>query len=217
MVRNPVKCVQRLLPLLGFTLIVGASPVRAQIEVLTQLPTTDDPVAWETWSKEIDAAQRQFGGDVTRAIREAMITRWKPDKETFLAPPAFLRCRADDLTGTWKLPASTESARLRLSRRKEDPPDTYRVAFEARGCLMNWSLERTATYRDGVLILNRAVVDYDESCYIRVYTIKTDQGVRLISYPGYQRSGEAGTAHSFYNTERTVTALPLLDPSARLP
>ena len=49
---------------------------------------------------------------------------------------------------------------------------SYRVEFFTSGCLRRWALERTATYWDGVLTLNRPVREYASKTYDRLYAVR---------------------------------------------
>ena len=57
----------------------------------------------------------------------------------------------------------------------------YSVGFDTFGCLDRYSLQREATYKDGVLRLNKAVAEYCPFTYDTLYTISVDGKEYLIS------------------------------------
>lgn len=58
---------------------------------------------------------------------------------------------------------------------------SYPISFYARGDLASWRLERTATFSNGVLQLNRPVKPYLGRSFTHFYLIRTPEELRFLS------------------------------------
>lgn len=108
---------------------------------------------------------------------EELLSKWKRDKKTAVLAP-HQRIIAENLSGVWQRSTGWDSTIFELF---PIGPDTYKILFWTRGCLGGWTLERTGVYKDGILVLNRPVIEYAPFIYDRLFTIRTSQGIQLIS------------------------------------
>jgi hypothetical protein len=159
--------------------------------------------------------------DTMGKIIEEKISLWKRTKDNNAFPSESQRCTVSDVSGVWKRGGGMDYTTIKLFPMKSG---RYRLLFSTGGCLSHWSLELTATYRDGVLLLNRPVEEYIPAVYDRLFTIKTPQGIRLISDTSlaWSRSQHETTPHSLWMfihkasphpvVPKTVPARPLAQP-----
>ena len=152
--------------------------------------------------------------DFQREMIEKELAHWKPGKQNQAVPTRQLACVVGDPSGVW---LSDEGSKIKLFPLGHNQ---YRVLFATRGCLGNWTLERTATYGNGILLLNRPVMEYCPATYNRLFTIRTPQGIRLISDDAlafhYKYKQKDTWFMAFENTTHTVKeVLPTAKPQAR--
>lgn len=145
-------------------------------------------------------AQGQINQDVDRRNSiEKKLTHWKPTKDNDALPVKQLACVVQDMSGVWRTfsrewDSSLEAKIFPEGLRENDlllgssqiklfsmGGNRYRVLFSTGGVSGFWSLERTATYSKGVLVLNRPVQEERDASYTRLFTIRTSKGIYLIS------------------------------------
>lgn len=165
-------CLFRLL-LLSIAPLCFATSVKGELTRSPVRPFLTKPLT--TWSE-----QKRLQDQMTGRTIERNLAHWKPTPENHATPPAKLRYIASDISGVWMHGSGEEYTKIKLSAIAMRP-GTYRVIWEAVGETYSFLLERTATYRGGVLMLDRPVEEYISSPYKRLFTIKTPQGIRLIS------------------------------------
>lgn len=89
-----------------------------------------------------------------------------PDKEVL--PQESLRARFPTLAGRWERSLAGVTT-LRLTRVGED---RYTVSLKTGGCFGYWQLNRAARYVNGVLVLDRPIIDYvSDDPYQHLYSL----------------------------------------------
>lgn len=111
------------------------------------------------------------------AAVERRLAAWKPDARNEAVPPAHLRVVVDDLCGRWESDRFFDHADLTFTPTGHG---IYRVHVQAHLCNSYWAHERTATYRDGVVTLDRPIDDSWDR-YRKLYTVRLDGQIRLVS------------------------------------
>ncbi|MCB9853237.1 MAG: hypothetical protein H6819_09095 [Phycisphaerales bacterium] len=106
---------------------------------------------------------------------EAELKDWRPP-DGLQPPPATIRVSSIDLEGSWLGRTGMDTASMVISRRNDG---TFDVNFSTSGCLGGWRLKRTATYKDGILELDRPVQEYCPITFRRLYTIRAN-GTELL-------------------------------------
>jgi hypothetical protein len=82
-----------------------------------------------------------------------------------------------EITGNWYSCDWHDSEGLEIKKEND-----YKVTFMVYGDLASWKLERTATYSNGVIELNKPVLEYAPLMpYKKFYSVSTPFGDRLVS------------------------------------
>ena len=93
---------------------------------------------------------------------------WAPGPEQSVAPDEDMRVEKVDISGEWTYGYRT----IFWIRPHKD--DGYQVRFHSHSRSRSCNLERTATYEQGVLVLNRPVKEMHGLAYQRLYTVRID-------------------------------------------
>lgn len=133
---------------------------------------------------------------------ERDLAHWKPEK--VWANPFAQELAIDaDLSGTWKRPGRMDLAEIQFTSKGNG---RYGVEFTSVGCLNGWRLLRTATFKDGVILLNKPVKDYAGWTYDRLYSTHVGSETRLVWPEAYY---EPGSGIGWFSFEpKTATSDP---------
>lgn len=116
------------------------------------------------------AQQRQDQDAQQRKVVEKELRQWRRGKQNAAVPTRQLACVAEDLSGSWEIDGLVYGSTLRLFPLGSN---RYRVQLYTGGRKGDWTLERTAIYRQGVLLLNHPIKEYNGLIYDRLFTIRT--------------------------------------------
>lgn len=119
---------------------------------------------------------------------ENELSKWESQPENEFAPEVAELNPQLDIAGEWLygdalidevwIPGDVLcQATFRMSRATGN---SYRVEFYTSGCLSRWRLQRTATFADGVLQLNRPVIMYCSPTFDKLYAVRSDNSDYLI-------------------------------------
>lgn len=143
------------------------------------------------------ARQKYFDEhQATQQHIEQALSHWKRTSRKNPPVSAHISSVAGDLSGEWTTKSGT-TIKLFIVK-----PNTYHVIFSSGRCLSHWTLERTGTYKDGTLLLNRPVmetydIDSDPWIYNRLFTTDTPKGQYLISDAALQLQAKSWPLASF--------------------
>ena len=87
-------------------------------------------------------------------MTERRLARWTPGPGDELPPMAAIRDRDAPIAGTWTCRWHRSGSSLTIT---PDAAKTYSVRFSSSACTRQITLDRSATFRDGVLTLDLAV------------------------------------------------------------
>ena len=107
--------------------------------------------------------------DYETQYHEKKLRLWNPTKKNDATPKAELLVAKLSLKGTWTVGYGMESTSLAISPSRSG---SYSVEFRTSGCLDGWRLHRTATFKDGTLLLNRPVEEYSPITYRRLFALR---------------------------------------------
>ncbi|MFN0138128.1 MAG: hypothetical protein ACKVS9_18645 [Phycisphaerae bacterium] len=107
----------------------------------------------------------------TACFIEQELADWSPSVADAQAPPEYLRNRSVAIEGVWIGRTDMDYASMTITRRADN---NYDVEFVTGGSLSSWCLKRTASYRDGVLTLDRPVREYCPITFKSMFTIQVD-------------------------------------------
>lgn len=125
---------------------------------------------------------------------EKRLRNWTPSK-TWPALPEKELATNMNLEGLWRRRAGLSGSSFVFKRVGKG---LYRVEFETGGCLDAWKLKRTATFVNGMIALDRPVSEYMPTTYNRLYAIRRDNGVCLVTAEGYADMRSSRGMDSFY-------------------
>lgn len=95
---------------------------------------------------------------------------WQPGSEHAQLPAKAIRRAIKDITGEWIARHSGHCCTwLNIWRTRQG---SYYVEFKTLGCVGDWDLIRTGEYADGVLTLNRPVIEYVDRTYQRLHAVR---------------------------------------------
>ena len=83
-----------------------------------------------------------------------------------------------DLEGTWSSPGGFDYTTITFEKMSSEK---YSAKFDSGGCLMEWTLDREATYKNGIITFNKAVEEYSSPPYSMMYTIRFKECIYLIA------------------------------------
>jgi len=107
----------------------------------------------------------------TRWNIKRRIAEWDRDRPPVAKPNASLLASDILLEGKWEVHRHLQSSAIEISR---NPPWQYQIAFSTSGCLGGLTLERTGTYVDGTLSLDKPVGEYLPLTYDRLYAVRIE-------------------------------------------
>jgi hypothetical protein len=106
--------------------------------------------------------------DMSATVEEDL-RKWKPTKTDRAAPPSSLLKPSMDISGTWRVSRGFYHSTLWIRRLGSS---SYAVSFKSDGCMSGWSLKRTGTFSNGIVVLDRPVKDYPSSTYARLFAVR---------------------------------------------
>lgn len=160
----------------------------------------EKPVEAEQSQADRRVQQRREMEKYTSKLAEEELADWKPESECPTKLHESLLDNALDPAGRWVNNCVHDAGNtLTLVRTAEGE---YEVIFRTSGGLLSWQLSRTATYRDGVLTLNRPVQEYAPWIYQRLYPARIDGNQYLIPSHGVPEVHKEALpfAHGFAET-----------------
>jgi hypothetical protein len=107
---------------------------------------------------------------------EKKLAEWKP-AESYAVPKGTLVTDTDELVGEWHVSTGFDGTTVTFA---EPVRGEMYVKFSTGGCLGMWTLHRTATLKDGVVQLNRAVEAYCRDPYDRWFLVKSNDVLWLV-------------------------------------
>ena len=136
------------------------SLVDQQPVAVTTQPASSEPVV-RTWPAEMELSD----------VIEKRLDDWDPNQSADQLPPQSICDSSIDVEGNWLAQSPFDATSMNIRRLDGDG---YSIEFSTHGCLSRWKLQRTATYSDGVLKLNRPVRDYPASIYDHLYAVRVN-------------------------------------------
>jgi hypothetical protein len=117
-----------------------------------------------------------YNGFDQSSYMEKRLAEWKP-AESYVVPSGTLVSDPKELVGEWHVSSGFEGTAVTFA---EPVRGEMYVKFETGGCLSMWTLHRTATLKDGVVQLNRAVEAYCRGPYDRWFLVKSNDVLSLV-------------------------------------
>ncbi len=129
---------------------------------------------------------QDMGGFDQSSYMEKRLAGWKP-AATYHCPTGVPQSDAQSLVGEWHVGGGFEGTTVSFGG-----PDAgvFPVTFRTGGCLGMWTLKRTATLKDGVVLLNKAVEKYCGEPYDRYFFVKKGEVLWLVPAGSTERGKE---------------------------
>ncbi len=131
-------------------------------------------------------ATQDLGGFDQSSYMEKRLAEWKP-AETYIRPTGAPQSDAQSLVGEWHVGGGFESTTVTFGGPNAG---VFPVTFRTGGCLGMWTLKRTATLKDGVVMLNKAVEKYCGEPYDRYFFVKKGEVLWLVPTGTTERGKE---------------------------
>jgi hypothetical protein len=103
------------------------------------------------------------------AYHETQLQNWKADPQNEYVPDKSLISSQIDISGHWAIQRGLDASELKIVPQGKD---SFAVEFYTSGCLDRWLLHRTATFKNGLLELDRPVDPYGGKPYDKLYAIR---------------------------------------------
>jgi len=111
-------------------------------------------------------------------IEESIAEYYRPENEYQVPPGKGKIVDHIQLEGTWSNPGEFSYTSITFEKRCAG---NYGVKFYSGGCEMEWTLDREATYKKGVITFDKPVEEYLPALYTRMYTIQFNETVYLLA------------------------------------
>lgn len=105
----------------------------------------------------------------TRRQIEDRIAKWQPTDGDDEEPKPGRIVPEMDIVGNWEIRLRRTGSGIGIQKGESG---RYRINFMTAGCLGSYKAERSAEFRDGILILDKPVAEYLSGVYQKLYAVR---------------------------------------------
>lgn len=118
----------------------------------------------------VDSADRIRSLLISEQI-EKQLAEWAPRPHDRDVPVAVIRDPRIDIEGHWMIDSKYDDSTMNLALL---PSKHYSVEINSSGCGLEWNLQRTAIFQDGILLFERPVEVRGLGTFDRLFAVRLD-------------------------------------------
>lgn len=124
------------------------------------------------------------------------LSQWDTTKE-YSKIPYFAKLVLNiDLEGDWEMSTGFTSTTIHF---KKNGKNQYKIFLETSGCLEDFQLERTATFDNGIIVLDKPVEHYEPLIYRKLYVVFNQGNEYLIPSQNLEKWEMSGKDSNYFN------------------